>query len=41
MADYEKMYYGLFNEITDVIETLVKAQQKTEEMYVLSADEEN
>ncbi len=41
MADYEKMYYGLFNEITDVIEALVKAQQKTEEMHVLSADEES
>ncbi len=41
VADYEKMYYMLFNDITDVIEALIKVQQKAEEMYILSTDEEN
>ena len=46
---YKKMYYHLFNKVTDVIDIcndrtaknlLVKAQQETEEIYI-SADEEN
>ncbi len=37
MEDYKKMYYELFNKITDVIENLKKIQQEAEEIY-LSAD---
>lgn len=33
MPDYKKMYSILFNQVTDTIEQLKKAQQKTEEMY--------
>lgn len=38
MADYKKMYYLLFNKITDTISELQEVQQQEEEMYV-SADE--
>ena len=50
MADYDKMYSLLFNAITDALEKLEKqdfgdakdilisAQQKTEELYIKSAD---
>lgn len=34
MEDYKEMYYELFNAISDAIELLQKAQQKTEEMYI-------
>ena len=34
MEDYKKMYYELFNKITDVIENLKKIQQKAEEIYL-------
>jgi len=34
MADYEKMYYHLFNNITDMIEKLQQLQQETEKMYI-------
>ncbi len=34
MEDYKKMYYELFNKITDVIETLKKIQQEAEEIYL-------
>lgn len=34
MEDYKKMYFELFNAISDAIELLQKAQQKTEEMYI-------
>ncbi len=30
MEDYKKMYYELFNKITDVIENLKKIQQEAE-----------
>ena len=40
MNIYKKMYYELFNEVTDVIEKLQKAQQKCEELYISSDDEE-
>lgn len=33
MADYQKMYYALFNDVTDAITKLQQAQQRTEEMY--------
>ena len=50
MANYDKMYSLLFNAITDALEKLEKqnfgdakdilisAQQKTEELYIRSAD---
>ena len=34
MPDYEKMYFELFNGVTDIIEELKKLQQKTEKMYM-------
>lgn len=34
MADYKLMYEHLFNAVTDVIEILQKAQQKTEDIYI-------
>ena len=34
MADYESLYYQLFNKITDVIEELKEVQQQAEEMYI-------
>ncbi len=34
MANYEKMYSTLFNEVTDIIEKLKDAQKKCEELYV-------
>jgi len=33
MPDYQKMYYSLFNDVTDTVTKLQQAQQKTEEMY--------
>ena len=40
MPDYEKMYFELFNGVTDIIEDLKKLQQKAEENYI-EAKEEN
>ena len=34
MDDYRKMYFTLFNKITDVIGELEEAQQLAEEMYI-------
>ena len=34
MEDYKKLYYELFNKITDIIEELKKIQQDTEERYI-------
>ena len=34
MADYEKMYYHLFNKVTDWIEEMKKVQCELEEMYI-------
>ena len=39
MPDYEKMYYELFNGITDIIEDLKKLQQKAEESYIKEKEE--
>ena len=36
MEDYKKMYFELFNKITDTIETLKKIQQESEETFVTS-----
>lgn len=34
MADYQKMYFTLFNKITDVIRELEEVQQVAEEIYI-------
>ena len=34
MPDYEKLYYAMFNKITDVIEELKELQKKMEEEYL-------
>ena len=36
MEDYKKMYYELFNKITDTIESLKKIQQEAEEIFISS-----
>ncbi|MFT8888966.1 MAG: hypothetical protein ABF904_09135 [Ethanoligenens sp.] len=38
MADYKKMYFELFNSVTDAIGTLQKAQQRAEEAYMQSEE---
>ncbi len=38
MADFEKMYFELFNGITDTIEKLKELQQKAEELYLEQKD---
>ena len=40
MIDYQKMYYELFNEITDVIERLKQIQVNAEERYISAESEE-
>ena len=39
MADYEKMYYELFNGITDTIEKLKALQQKAEDLFIEQNEE--
>lgn len=39
MPDYEKMYFQLFNGITDTIEKLKKLQQKAEDLYIEQKEE--
>ena len=36
MPDYEKMYYKLFNSITDIIEQLKQVQIEAEEEFINS-----
>ncbi len=38
MADYRKMYDSLFNDVTDAISLLQRAQQKTEEIFMSGDD---
>ena len=38
MTDYQKMYYDLFNKITDTIENLKKIQQEAEETFITSGE---
>ena len=38
MDDYKKMYYELFNKITDAIENLKKIQQEAEEKFIASGE---
>ncbi len=40
MPDFEKMYFELFNGVTDIIEELKVLQQKAEKLYVDGAGEE-
>ena len=40
MPDYKAMYFELFNSVTDAIEILMRAQNKTEEMYITSCEKE-
>ncbi len=40
MEDYKKMYYELFNEITDVIEKLKEIQINAEERYISTTEGE-
>ena len=44
MTDYKKLYFELFNKVTNVIEELKQIQCQMEEMYINSSekvDEEN
>lgn len=38
MADYKKMYDSLFNDVTNAISLLQRAQQKTEELFISGDD---
>ena len=38
LADYRKMYDSLFNDVTDAISLLQRAQQKTEEIFMSGDD---
>jgi len=38
VADYIKMYDSLFNDVTDAISLLQRAQQKTEELFISGDD---
>ena len=40
MADYKKMYYKMFNKVTDIIEDLKQLQTETEEICMETADVE-
>ena len=40
MPDYEKMYYELFNGVSDIIENLKKLQQNAEKLYIETSEEE-
>ena len=41
MPDYKKLYYELFNKVTDVIEELKQIQCQMEEMYISDTEENN
>jgi hypothetical protein len=41
MPNYKKLYFKLFNEITDTIEKLKKVQECTEEMYLEMCEKES
>ena len=36
MDEYKKLYYELFNDITDLIEGLKEIQQEAEEIFISS-----
>ena len=39
MEDYKKMYYELFNKITDIIENLKQIQSEAEETFITSTED--
>ena len=39
MADYQKMYYELFNKVTDIIENLKQIQREAEETFITFNDD--
>ena len=41
MADYKKMYFTLFNKISDVMEELKEVQQITEEIYIKTYEKDD
>ena len=41
MEDYKRMYFDLFNQLTNVIEQLKEIQVKAEEMYVNADSDKN
>ena len=41
MPNYKKMYFQLFNKVTDAIEILQQAQIDAEEEYIRSGEEED
>ena len=40
MPDYKKMYYKLFNAMTDAIEIMKQAQIEAEEIYINSSEQD-
>ncbi|MGI6160832.1 MAG: hypothetical protein ACOYJD_02265 [Christensenellales bacterium] len=38
MTDYKRMYFELFNSLTDVIAALQQAQQKAETLYIEASE---
>jgi len=41
LPNYEKMYFKLFNSITDAMEILSEAQKSAEEAYISAENEED
>ena len=40
MPDYKKLYFELFNKVSDIIEELKKVQIEAEEMFLEEDDDE-
>lgn len=40
MPDYKKLYFALFNEVSDCIEALKQVQRDAEERYLLAEEQE-
>ena len=40
MPNYKELYFTLFHQVTETIEALQKAQQRAEELYIQSAEED-
>ncbi len=41
MTDYKKLYYKMFNKVTDIIEELKELQTEAEEICIETADDED
>ena len=41
MADYKKLYFELFNKVTDIIEELKQVQVEMEESYLNENNDDN